>query len=150
MAGICRNRLKGHDLGSNYHIFCNSVEGINRIKQAAELTEENTRVICSLSNQNLNKAKLHGFPISTTSDPVKQFNFYTSTAFEGCDIYDEKGRIFIVSDPYKAHTLPDISTSFIQIAGRIRNSIYGGEAVYLYGETGGMKTVSVSEFERET
>lgn len=78
------------------------------------------------------------------------FNFYTSTAFEGCDIYDEKGRTFIVSDPYKAHTLPDISTSFIQIAGRIRNSIYGGEVIYLYGSFVNPRAVSPDEFERAT
>ena len=78
------------------------------------------------------------------------FNFYTSTAFEGCDIYDERGRTFIVSEPYKTHTMPDISTSFIQIAGRIRNSIYNWEVIHLYGTTGNYKTVSPEEFERVT
>ena len=150
MAELCRKRLKGEDIGSNWHIFLNSVEGIGWIIRNAGLTTENTRVVCSQSNGKQNAAKLHGFHISSTSDPVKMFNLYTSTAFEGCDIYDERGRTFIVSDPYKTHTMPDISTSFIQIAGRIRNSIYNGEVIHLYGTTGNHKTVSPDEFERVT
>ena len=150
MAELCRKRLKGEDIGSNWHIFLNSVEGIGWIIRNAGLTTENTRVVCSQSNGKQNAAKLHGFPINSTSDHVKMFNFYTSTAFEGCDIYDERGRTFIVSEPYKTHTMPDISTSFIQIAGRIRNSIYNGEVIHLYGTTGNHKTVSPDEFERVT
>ena len=150
MAELCRKRLKGEDIGSNWHIFLNSVDGIGWIIRNAGLIPDNTRVVCSQSNGKQNAAKLHGFPISNTSDHVKMFNFYTSTAFEGCDIYDDKGRAFIVSEPYKTHTMPDISTSFIQIAGRIRNSIYNGEVIHLYGTTGNHKTVSPDEFERVT
>ena len=150
MAELCRKRLKGEDIGSNWHIFLNSVEGIGWIIRNAGLTTENTRVVCSQSNGKQNAAKLHGFPISSTSDPVRMFNLYTSTAFEGCDIYDDRGRTFIVSEPYKTHTMPDIATSFIQIAGRIRNSIYNGEVIHLYGTTENHKTVSPDEFERVT
>lgn len=150
MAELCGKRLKGEDTGSNWHIFLNSVEGIDWIIRRAGLTPENTRVICSQSNGRQNTAKLHGFPISRTSDPVRMFNFYTSTAFEGCDIYDERGRTFIVSEPYKTHTMPDIATSFIQIAGRVRNSIYNGEVIHLYGTTDGQKTVGPDEFEKAT
>lgn len=150
MAELCRKRLKGEDIGSNWHIFLNSVEGIGWIIRNAGLTPDNTRVVCSQSNGKQNAAKLHGFQINSTSDPVKMFNLYTSTAFEGCDIYDERGRTFIVSEPYKIHTMPDISTSFIQIAGRIRNSIYNGEVIHLYGTTGNQKTVSPEEFEKAT
>ena len=42
MAGICRNRLKGENIGSNYHIFLNSVEGIYWIIRNAGLTPDNT------------------------------------------------------------------------------------------------------------
>ena len=150
MAELCRKRLKGEDIGSNWHIFLNSVEGIGWIIRNAGLTTENTRVVCSQSNGKQNAAKLHGFHISSTSDPVKMFNFYTSTAFEGCDIYDDKGRTFIVSEPYKTHTMPDISTSFMQIAGRIRNSIHNREVIHLYGTIGNHKTVSPDEFEKAT
>lgn len=150
MTGICRNRLKGENIGSNYHIFLNSVEGIYWIIRNAGLTPDNTRVVCSQSSGKQNTAKLHGFPISRTADETRMFNLYTSTAFEGCDIYDERGRTFIVSEPYKAHTMPDISTSFLQIAGRVRNSIYGWEVIHLYGATGNQRTVSPDEFERAT
>lgn len=150
MAELCRKRLKGEDIGSNWHIFLNSVEGIGWIIRNAGLTPDNARVVCSQSNGKQNAAKLHGFHISSTSDPVRMFNLYTSTAFEGCDIYDDKGRTFIVSEPYKTYTMPDIATSFIQIAGRIRNSMYNGEVIHLYGTTGNHKTVSPDEFERVT
>ena len=150
MAGICRNRLKRENIGSNYHIFLNSVEGIYWIIRNAGLTPDNTRVVCSQSSGKQNTAKLHGFPISRTADQTRMFNLYTSTAFEGCDIYDERGRTFIVSEPYKTHTMPDISTSFIQIAGRIRHSIHNREVIHLYGTIGNHKTVSPDEFEKAT
>ncbi|KAA6304120.1 hypothetical protein EZS27_044235, partial [termite gut metagenome] len=51
-------------------------------------------------------------------------NFYTSTSFEGCDIYDENGKVYIISDRKKSHTLLDISTLIIPICGRIRDSKY--------------------------
>ena len=75
--------------------------------------------------------KLDGFPRSSTKDTVMRINLYTSTAFEGCDIYDRDGMTFIVSDTRKRHSLIDISTSMIQICGRVRDSRYG-EIVHLY------------------
>lgn len=72
---------------------------------------------------------------SDLSSPIKKINFLTSTVFEGSDIYDPDGRIIIISDPSKANTLLDISTSIQQIAGRIRNSKYINQIFHLYNTT---------------
>lgn len=147
MARQCKARVKygGED---NFHIFLNSVQGISRIIRLAGLLPEECRVVCSTSenNRGRNQDKLPtGFTIGSTIDPVKTFNFYTSTCFEGQDIYDENGRIFIVSEKYKDQTKMDIQTSLLQICGRIRDSKYKMEITQLYGSSR-YKDVSPEEF----
>ncbi len=143
---MCRGRISnGGD--SNYHIFLNSVKGIASIVRRADLKPENVRIICSLNSSSGNQYKLpDGFEISDTSKPVKEINFYTSTCFEGQDIYDENGRIFIVSDPNNSNTKLDISTSIIQIIGRIRNSKYANQAIQLYSDAMQVKDESYEDF----
>lgn len=113
---------------------------------------EQVRIICS-NNANPGRGKKSNqkklgdnFKIATTTDHVKQINFYTSTCFEGADIYDENGRTYIVSDKCKSHTLLDISTLIIQICGRIRNSKYKTEVHHIYSETRYRNFVSLDEF----
>ena len=77
---------------------------------------------------------------------IKKINFYTSTCFEGCDIFDPDGVTFIVSDGRKAHTLLDISTLFTQICGRIRDSRYKAQIVHVYSTTKYSKAVTLDEF----
>ena len=83
MARLCKSRMKnGGD--DNYHIFLNSVEGISKIIRRANLFPTECRIVCSQSADSLkeNLSKLpDGFEIQTTLDPVKTFNFYTSTCF---------------------------------------------------------------------
>ncbi len=145
MARLCRARMtKGHhtdsdgNIPANYHIFLNSVDDIAGIIRTAGLTADNTKVVCSQSDtskaSNLRKLP-DGFAISTALDPVKPVNFYTSTAFEGQDIYDKNAQVFIVSNPNKAHTLVDISTSFIQICGRIRDANPDRHISHIYDTT---------------
>ena len=151
MANLCRRRMK-NDSGINYHIFLNSVEGIAKIIKIAGLKPEDIRIICSNGKESAcrNQGKLpEGFFIGNTSEPVKTFNFYTSTCFEGQDIYDENGRTFIVSEPYKKHTMVDISTSFIQICGRVRDSRYKGEIVHFYATSHYKDCPTVEEFENQ-
>ena len=147
MAYECKSRLKyGGD--DNYHIFLNSVEGISRIIRLAGLTPDICRVVCSQSETSIerNQEKLpDGFPIQTTNDDVKLFNFYTSTCFEGQDILDPVGRTFIVSEKYKNHTKMDIMTTLLQICGRVRNSKYRTEIVQYYS-TSKYTGVSLEEF----
>lgn len=96
-----------NQLPHNLHIFVNSVEFIAKVIDLAKLTPEQVKVVCSVSGDNgeNNQRKLgREYPIGQPSDPVKKINFYTSTSFEGCDIYDENGVTFIVSDGNKSHT----------------------------------------------
>lgn len=143
MAAICRNALL-YNVPYNLHIFFNSVECAKTIVDTLSLTTATTRIVCA--DRSENRAKLNGFPISSTSQPIRKINFYTSTAFEGCDIYDPDGVTFIVSTPQKKHTMLDISTSFIQVCGRIRDTRYK-EVIHLYSTLPYMD-VSLEEFEQ--
>ena len=98
MTGICRDTLR-HDSQYNLHIFLNSVEGAKALIDALELTPDIARIVCADNAENT--VKLDGFPRSSTKDTVMRINLYTSTAFEGCDIYDSDGMTFIVSDTRK-------------------------------------------------
>ncbi|MBQ8070452.1 MAG: hypothetical protein IJ202_06355 [Bacteroidales bacterium] len=152
MAERCKDRLRSDDT-TNYHIFLNSVDDICSIISGAGLTPENTKVVCSVSegNKEKNNAKLpDGFSIGIAGDDPKLFNFYTSTCFEGQDIMDENGMTFIVSDSLKQHTMMDISTSFVQICGRIRNSRYRNRITQIYSTSRYRKAISAEEYEKET
>ena len=146
MARLCKSRASkgGND---NYHIFLNSVEGIMRIIRLAGLRPEQCRIVCSQSenSKDKNQKKLGEFQIQTSTDPVKMFNFYTSTCFEGQDIFDPVGRTFIISEAYKDHTKMDVMTSLLQICGRIRDSKYRTEINQFYAQSD-YKDVSLEEF----
>ena len=148
MARICKSRAEnGGD--DNYHIFNNSVEGIAKMVRLAGLLPEDCRIVCSQNtskrSKKSNQEKLGEYIIQTTLDPVKPFNFYTSTCFEGQDIFDKNGRIFIVSEPYKDHTKVDIMTTLPQICGRIRDSRYNTEINQFYAESP-YKDVTLDEY----
>ena len=147
MARLCKSRVKnGGD--DNYHIFLNSVEGISKIIRRANLFPTECRIVCSQSADSLkeNLAKLpDGFEIQTTLDPVKTFNFYTSTCFEGQDIFDQNGRTFIVSEKHKDHTKVDVRTTLPQICGRIRDSRYKNEVTQIFSVST-YKDVTLEEY----
>ena len=147
MADICRDRIsKGGE--TNYHIFINSVEDIARIILGAGLTPDNTKVVCSSSEgrRERNEDKFpSGFTIGKAGDDPKTINFYTSTCFEGQDIFDEVGETIIVSDALKRQTMMDISTSFIQIAGRIRNSRYKNRITQIFSNSRYRRGISAEE-----
>lgn len=129
---IIKDYLDGRVFG-NAHIFINSVDSIAKLIKNCELNNENTRIIFSKSNGKYRNT-CQGVKNQETTDPVKKINMYTSTCFEGSDIWDEQGKIYIVSDSSKAQTLYDISTQIVQIAGRIRNTHYT-EITHLYNNT---------------
>ena len=136
-------------LPHNLHIFVNSVEFIAKVIGLAKLSPEQVKVVCSMSGENRenNRRKLgKEYSIGQPSAPVKKINFYTSTCFEGCDLYDENGVTFIVSDGSKAQTLLDISTLFTQICGRLRDSKYKGEIVHVFSTTKYSREVTLDEF----
>lgn len=121
-----RKFLDGEAAG-NVYFFVNSVRFIQEVlKKMPELDDSNTRVI--YSNHNTTKLRIKR---GKTMDEPKKINFITSKAFEGADIYDEDGQICVISDPNREHTLVDISTKLIQIAGRIRDTQYGDKVYHL-------------------
>ena len=141
------------NLPYNLHIFVNSVEFIAKVIDMAKLIPDQVKVVCSTSGDNNenNQRKLgKDYPIDQPSDSVKKINFYTSTCFEGCDLYDENGVTFIVSDGNKSHTLLDISTLFTQICGRLRDSKYKGEIIHVYSTTKYSREVTLDEFVAST
>ena len=140
-------------LPHNLHIFVNSVEFIAKVIDTLKLAPEAVKVVCSTSGESRqeNQRKLgNAYPIGQPSDPAKKINFYTSTCFEGCDLYDENGVTFIVSDGNKSHTLLDISTLFTQICGRLRDSKYKGEIIHVYSTTKYSRAVTLDEFVAST
>lgn len=136
----------------NLHFFVNSVEFIADSISKAGLNPEQVRIVCSNNvnpgrGKKSNQKKLgDNFKIAATTDQVKLVNFYTSTCFEGSDIYDKDGRTYIVSDICKSHTLLDISTLVIQICGRIRDSRYKTEVCHIFSETRYNQFVTLDEF----
>ena len=132
---------------TNAHIFVNSIKFIKYILEALkELTPENTKVVWSIHNKQYEN--LSGFKRGKPHESAKKINFYTSTSFEGCDIYDPDGEVIVVADGYREHTLVDIPTSFVQIAGRIRNSEYNKEVSLVWRINKGNKRLNYEDFEK--
>lgn len=124
-------RLIEDSLKENYnlHIFINS---LNTIRSIVKLIDtDNFRTICSKvaeREDNKNGGKLQ---VRSINSDVCKINFYTATAFEGVDIYDPVGKTVVVSDTNIAQSLVDISTLFIQICGRLRDSIYKDQVLFI-------------------
>ena len=143
--------LEGKIFG-NAHIFINSVDSIATLIKNCSLNNENCRAIWSKYNNGeaanyINTCK--GVKNSDTLSKPKKINFYTSTCFEGCDLYDEDGKIFIVSEGSKAQTNYDIFTSIRQIAGRIRNTQYRN-IEHIYSLTRYSEDLTYEEFKAIT
>lgn len=107
----------------NLHIFLNSITTINTVIK--KLNNPDYRVVCSVSSKN----KIRNY--AQVNSEVKHLNFYTSCAFEGCDIYDENGLCIILSDTNVATTVLDIATKVRQVCGRLRNSKYKDECILI-------------------
>ena len=109
----------------NLHIFFNSVKSISSIIKKLGIPFD-YRIICSSNSQK--NLKLN---FNHSTDPVSKINFYTAACFEGVDIYDPVGKTIVLSDSNIATTLYDISTLFVQICGRVRDSIYKDEVTFI-------------------
>lgn len=141
---LVQNHLAG-TISGNAHIFVNSLAFINTIIEYCRLTEDNTKIVYSKNNSTDML-----LPRGESFTPPQKINFYTSTSYEGADIFDVDGRIYIVSDPSKEHTLVDISTSFNQISGRVRNTRYWSQIVHLYRTTRYSGFTSFADFKADT
>lgn len=109
----------------NLHIFFNSVKSISSTIKKMEI-EFDYRIICSSNSQK--NLKLN---FNHSTDPVSKINFYTAACFEGVDIYDPVGKTIVLSDSNIATTIYDISTLFVQICGRLRDSKYKDEVTFI-------------------
>lgn len=122
------NSTKNDDF--NWHIFINSINTIRSVINKMEVTDY--RTICSKEAASKDKNKNTGkLKVQSINSKVCKVNFYTATAFEGVDIYDPKGKTIVISDTNIAQSLVDISTLFIQICGRLRDSIYKNEVIFI-------------------
>lgn len=110
------------------------------------------RIICSQHGDSPQKiaALGSGFQTGDTLDPVGKINFYTSTCFEGCDIYDPVGKTYIVSEGHREHTLLDIPTTFRQVCGRLRDTQYEGQVTLIFSSSYTGNKVTVPNFAAAT
>ena len=100
VVNLCHNAVT-HNIPCNLHFFVNSVDFIGRVLHHARLSPDEVKIVCSTSgtSEQINREKLGGdYSIGIPDKAVRKINFYTSTAFEGCDIYDKQGKIYVVSD----------------------------------------------------
>jgi len=145
-------KVLNNQMFGNLHIFVNSVDFIARVVKRLRLQPEQVKIVCSKNTGTgggkTNQQKLGAdYQIATSLDPVKRINFYTSTCFEGCDIFDPEGRIYIISDGNRQTTQIDISTLLIQICGRVRNTKYK-DITHVFSKTRYSGAVSsVEEYE---
>lgn len=112
----------------NLHIFLNNFATIKKIVN--EYAKLDYRVVCSPNQKD--KSSLN---FQHVNSKVKKINFYTATAFEGVDIFDENGKTIVVSDSRQISTMMDISIFITQIAGRIRDSKWINHIEYIYSAT---------------
>tara|TARA_R100000935_G_scaffold58912_1_gene99656 strand:- start:14171 stop:15991 length:1821 start_codon:yes stop_codon:yes gene_type:complete len=145
--------INGERIG-NAHIFINSVKSIceiiRKMQKGGFSKHNDIRIVCANNPRNLNLIEtktLKKYCISPVGSGVKRVNFYTSTAFEGCDIYDEEGKNFIVTDGAKDYTKIDIVTVLPQIIGRVRNSKYNNTVDLLYTSNQYMSDMTEEQFE---
>lgn len=125
----------------NAHIFYNSVTEIalvvRKLRASCKdlITRDDIRIICSPSEKNTKtlQARLgvSWGRVDSINDDVRRINFYTSTAFEGADVYDECGRTYIVINGMRDTTKVDFHVLVPQICGRIRDTIYN-DLITLY------------------
>ena len=150
VAALCRNAI-ARQVDFNLHFFVNSVTFIGKVIRHAKLTPEQVSIVCSTSGESYdrNKEKIDGFPISMPNGRPCKINFYTSTSFEGCDVFDKVGRTYIVSDGTAVHSMLDISTTIRQIAGRIRDTQYK-EITHIYSKSRYGRDVSYEQFKAST
>lgn len=137
VAVVALSHLQGKRIG-NAHIFINSVKSIISIVKVLAKTgydiKSNTRIICANQQRNIDllAAKLPGYKREENTTTAKKINFYTSTSFEGSDLFDTEGVSYVVTDGSLDYTKINILTTLPQIAGRIRDSRFKNQLTLIY------------------
>lgn len=98
------------------HIFINSVTSIKQILDV--LQYDDVKIVCA--NRIHNRKLLDTYPVSKVTAPNCVLNFYTSTAFQGCNMFTNNGLIIVASDAYKLNGNVDVMSDLEQIVGRFR------------------------------
>ena len=137
------NKFLKNEIEGNAYIFINSLDTIDKVIKECDLKESNTRVIYSRHSE---RVLSNGIKRSKSSDIPKRINFLTSSAFEGCDIYDPEGRTIIVTDGARTHTLLDIEMQIVQIIGRIRDTKYTNEIYHIFSKRYNTEELSYQEY----
>jgi hypothetical protein len=104
-----------------YCIFFNSINGISSLIDQLKL-QGNYNIYCSEESRlllNLNNER----NAQSTLSHFKEYNFFTSSFFNGLDIIIKQPvTVIILSDySYQSHTIIDPFTDTLQILGRFRN-----------------------------
>jgi len=136
---LAMNFIEGKESG-NAHIFINTVRGMTQVIKMMEKglkrkVSGDVRIVCANTDKNKKfiKSRLSkGYVIEPVGSKVKKINLYTSTAFEGADIWDEEGKNFIMTDGTRDSTKIDITTLLVQIIGRVRDSKYKNVVDLMY------------------
>ena len=152
---ICvSEELEKHLNGSikeNAHVFINSVNTITDIVSTLKTLGYNDTnkysVVCASNKRNDDSLETIGLPISRANENVTKINFYTSTAFEGCDIYDADSINYLISDGSLDHSKIDITTTLPQIIGRVRDSKNMDKVKIMYTKNTYITDLTEDEFE---
>ena len=159
IAALCSHYLF-NDLNSkdNAHIFYNSVTEIALVIRKLRtlckevITRDDIRIICAPNDKNVkalqSRLGINWGRIDSINDDVKRINFYTSTAFEGADVYDEYGRTYIVINGVRDTTKVDFHVLVPQICGRIRDTIYNDLITLYVGNLPESAQLSKEEWEK--
>ena len=83
--------------------------------------------------EQMKQYRVFGKFVQSINSETRKVNFYTKTAWLGADVFDKNGQIYIVSDGARKSTMADISTQYIQILGRIRDSS-NSKVIHIYSD----------------
>ncbi len=101
-------------------IYINSVKYIASIIKTLKLDPNDVKVVCADNIRNTKTIEDTGIKISKVTSKNKKINFFTSTAFESCNLFSNNGLVIVVSDASYNNTLIDLGTTLVQITGRLR------------------------------
>lgn len=118
------NSVKEHiHISTTKHIcvFYNTVDGIAELIDKLEI-ESDYMIFCSELSIDMLKV-LSDLRVSHDLQPLSRINFFTSSFFNGLDVYDidDDVDVLLISDVgYRTHTELDPFTDVLQIIGRFR------------------------------
>lgn len=125
----------------NIRIVCGENESnVQKIRKAVAATFKDKDVLGKTPDEvegvimeQMKQYAVYGDFVQSINSETRKVNFYTKTAWLGADVFDKNGQIYIISDGARKSTMCDISTSYIQILGRIRDSL-NSKVIHIYSD----------------